>query len=504
MKLLPQPKMTRPMQRLIITIALFFTFVIAKSQQPDPPEVLRVSVDINSGNVVINWNKSKDPSVKYYIIYTERDPNNHLMGGTKIDSVPGAQTQYIDNSQIALSTYVHYYIVAKNSNVIPYSVGSTVHGTMLITLKYDTCKSSIHLSWSHYLGWGAKLDHYNIYCKMGNQPFAVIGSTDTSTLSFTHQNIEENQTYCYYIEAINKDGLTSTSNQMCETTTMSLPPSFINADYATVEGQNLSFSFTIDSTKNALSNYRLEHSNNASSGFTTVANFINFKQSNISYKDTTLYNCPSDFYRLSAINSCDNAATTSNVARPICLNGMLIDNNNITLYWTAYENWLGGVESYTLYRDGVPLQTLTPTDTSFTDDISKIYNTNTTGQVCYLIEAKEGNSNPHGIMGHSRSNDFCMPLVPGVYMPNALAPKSSGINNEFKPTLLFIPKEYKLFIYDRWGKLQFQTTEPGKGWKGELNNNETAPLGVYMYYLYIKTPQGQSIEKKGSVTVVYP
>lgn len=91
-----------------------------------------------------------------------------------------------------------------------------------------------------------------------------------------------------------------------------------------------------------------------------------------------------------------------------------------------------------------------------------------------------------------------------IYIPNAFSPNADGLNDVF-----FIQGELnefmELFIYDRWGKLIFQTKDQLIGWDGKIGGQDV-PEGVYMYRLnYLGTdesgaPGTQSLQ--GSITLI--
>lgn len=73
-----------------------------------------------------------------------------------------------------------------------------------------------------------------------------------------------------------------------------------------------------------------------------------------------------------------------------------------------------------------------------------------------------------------------------LYVPNAFRPAST-INSEFKPVVpVSAVQDYRMQIYDRWGKLIFESSDIGTGWDGEINN-QAAPFGVYAWKIDYKT-----------------
>lgn len=80
--------------------------------------------------------------------------------------------------------------------------------------------------------------------------------------------------------------------------------------------------------------------------------------------------------------------------------------------------------------------------------------------------------------------------VVAVYIPNAFTPGQSaltqdGNNDYFYPQGEGIEEEsYDMFIYDRWGKVVWQTGKYGKKWDGRhMDSLELVPTGTYVYQI---------------------
>ena len=80
----------------------------------------------------------------------------------------------------------------------------------------------------------------------------------------------------------------------------------------------------------------------------------------------------------------------------------------------------------------------------------------------------------------------------GIYFPNAFTPNKDGLNDVFKPVIVGRPAVYKLSIYNRWGQLVFETTDPGAGWNGTIINSDQPTAG----YIWACTYQFNGQEKK--------
>ncbi len=83
-------------------------------------------------------------------------------------------------------------------------------------------------------------------------------------------------------------------------------------------------------------------------------------------------------------------------------------------------------------------------------------------------------------------------------MPNAFTPNNDMVNDRFRPLLDCIPEEYLFRIFDRWGNLVFETTDPEGAWDGSFRNTP-APVDAYIWTVQSSDPLKVY---KGEVTVL--
>jgi len=97
-----------------------------------------------------------------------------------------------------------------------------------------------------------------------------------------------------------------------------------------------------------------------------------------------------------------------------------------------------------------------------------------------------------------------------VYYPTAFQPGSSiSINSEFKligRVNSFDGYDYSLRIFNRWGQMLFETSEPAKAWDGNWNGN-AMPAGTYVWSSVIRSSGNNSesnyeMKQKGTVTLI--
>jgi gliding motility-associated-like protein len=87
-----------------------------------------------------------------------------------------------------------------------------------------------------------------------------------------------------------------------------------------------------------------------------------------------------------------------------------------------------------------------------------------------------------------------------IFVPNIFSPNGDGQNDllEIKGPRLF---NYYIQIYDRWGKVVFESTEQKEYWDGKLNGSDLAPQ-TFVYMLSGESVLGEKITQEGNVTII--
>lgn len=87
------------------------------------------------------------------------------------------------------------------------------------------------------------------------------------------------------------------------------------------------------------------------------------------------------------------------------------------------------------------------------------------------------------------------------YAPNAFTPNNDGKNDLFKASVVGYVA-YELFIYDRWGKQVFYTSDVDESWDGTYGG-ELAAQGTYVYKAVMTKAFDNTVyEEFGSVTLI--
>lgn len=89
-------------------------------------------------------------------------------------------------------------------------------------------------------------------------------------------------------------------------------------------------------------------------------------------------------------------------------------------------------------------------------------------------------------------------------IPNSFTPNDDGVNDYFFPRQLLSEGvvDFKMTIYNRWGEVIFETTNPdGRGWDGKFNN-QSQPMGVYVYQISVRYKNQAAEKYTGNVTLL--
>lgn len=485
-------------------IILLFLSVIPNSVKsqvnctvPEPPLLGSVSVEPETGNTVIKWNLSPSTGIAAYVLYTY---NNGV--GIPFDTIwSPVATSYIHNTPATKYFSISYVVAAHR---LPNCVSplSNYLNTIFTKAEIDTCNKKISLSWNSYRSEPKKVTGYTILASINGGSFTQIASLNKDKLSFSIEDFVTDSEYCFVVIAGLEDGTDSRSNKACLSTAMQRPPDWINADYATIKENKIFLSYTID-PYSEISVFRLERKTGTNGNFAEIAKPVS-SNGMVMYTDDKADIEVMHYYRLSAINSCNNPVTVSNLASNIVLRLERI-NSDLVLSWNKYRDWMGYVNSYKIFTDtgnGYREISETPaTDSLFTIDYHDIMYDVTAGEVCFQVETKEI-SNPHAIEGSSKSQVVCTAPVELITVPDVFTPNNDLINDLFRPVLSFTPIDYHLIVSDRQGVIIFETRDYYESWNGS-KGGDPVPEGVYLWYLKVTTPSRSVISKTGTIAVYF-
>lgn len=112
-----------------------------------------------------------------------------------------------------------------------------------------------------------------------------------------------------------------------------------------------------------------------------------------------------------------------------------------------------------------------PNDTTYTTD----YSSSIAG--CYIVVAIDsaGNKSP-------LTNENCTDNCPEYELPNIFTPNNDGTNDYYVPVKNKYIRDVAFTLYNRWGEVIYENTDPKLGWDGKSKQmNKAVPDGTYFY-----------------------
>jgi len=91
----------------------------------------------------------------------------------------------------------------------------------------------------------------------------------------------------------------------------------------------------------------------------------------------------------------------------------------------------------------------------------------------------------------------CTPIIE---MPNVFTPNADGSNDLFLPIKMEFIVENKIMIFNRWGRLLYESNDVLSGWNGTYNGNDCSD-GVYFWILNYTGIKGETGSLNGTVTL---
>jgi gliding motility-associated-like protein len=87
-----------------------------------------------------------------------------------------------------------------------------------------------------------------------------------------------------------------------------------------------------------------------------------------------------------------------------------------------------------------------------------------------------------------------------IYVPTIFTPNNDGLNDLLRVIPVGMTLQY-FKVYDRWGKLIYQTSDYKKGWDGMLQNRPV-PAGTYVWQVQARLRNGQIIQRHGTLQLI--
>jgi len=93
---------------------------------------------------------------------------------------------------------------------------------------------------------------------------------------------------------------------------------------------------------------------------------------------------------------------------------------------------------------------------------------------------------------------------PSFFTPDAFTPNGDGLNDVFIPQgTKFDESTFELYIYDRWGRIVFETKDYYDFWDGtHIKTGEELNSDVFNYIIYYVDAFDEKKMQKGSITLI--
>lgn len=459
------------------------------------------AVSVDGDHIELSWENSPSPEVTLYIVYRITP-----VGTIPIDTVFNGNT-YTDVNA-SPNTQEEFYYVLAGDDCGNTSIFDDPQHSLLIGATPDECQQTITLDWNPYENWPNGVDSYEVWVSINGAPASVVETIAGSSNAYVYQNADDATDYCFFIKAIRggRPDIFANSNEICLTTAIVQPnrdmfleqvsvttDNQVGLDWTWASNAEINTYTILSSTDNV--NFTEVFSTNTAPPLSVQNNYID---ENATPNDSPI------FYRIETLDDC-NATVTSNTFSTIHLSGSPQDGQVNFLNWTALDVEGGEVLGYELFQVlnnvSSSLTTLDASQLSY-QDITNLSDV-TQANLCYYVEATVLMTLPDGTTKTVivRSNLACIQQFAQILAPNAFTP--TGKNPEFKPVLFFAEgADYQMVIYNRWGELIFESTDPSIGWRGKGQNGLILPQGIYMYQIRVTQTSGHIAEERGHVMLL--
>ena len=396
----------------------------------DVPRLTHVDVDATdatAGRVLVRWLRPTEldtlqyPGPEYEYRLYRADGNSSY---SHIQTLYSLNDTSFDDNGLNTETLTYRYKI---------ELYASVNGEMVevgpsdaassVRLEITPLDRSLRLAWTETVPWTNT--EYVIYRQNGDlHQFDSVGVTTTSP--YLDENLENGQTYCYYVEARGSYFAPDTlgvfrnrSEERCAAPADITPPE-VPAITVTTDCENVDFEWRFS---------------NDSAHFDVYRYYIHYRQ---------------------------------NYASPSVI-----------------------IDSFELDDDCYPVGcTYRLSDLPFITGCFALSSVDTAGnhsapteEVCFDVDA-------------------CSPYR----LPNIITPNGDGRNDELIPFPYDNVEGVDFYIYNRWGRLVFKTTDPDIHWDGkDMNSHQPSSDGTFYYVCYVRLYTLVGVvtqELHGTVTVI--
>lgn len=473
----------------------------ANLQDLTPPAEPSLSlVTVNNGFAELSWDPSSSADVTGYII--ER---NSSLGWFEYRTT-GNTTSFTDNFSSdpdfigACDNIVTYMVRAKDQCDLESAADySNFQHNILLSGNTDfLCDRKATLNWNHYENMNPPVTHYKVERSIGGLTFVDIQDiavTGGNNYEFIDPDLLEPEVEVKYrIAAVNSDN--SLLSHSCELILVPQPELVTDFEIENVTvTENTFITITVSALPGQVPEKLAIHRSDGNESILVAtlewdpSGIVSFEDAGVSVS-TDSYT-----YTAAVLDACDFEIAESQEFNSILLTLTVANEADVSLNWTSHTGWGTELTNYLVYKykDGVLVSGYPKTVSSLSASYIETDNDDSSLQTTYVIEAQNSN----GTL--SRSNVVLLPRSAKLDIPTAFKP--SGLNKTFKPLVKNIDNTKYLFtIYNRWGQMVFQTSDPLAGWDGIYNGN--IQQGVYVYVISYTDQTGAAGYRRGMVMLL--
>jgi len=491
---------------------------------PDKPVFDSVSINYINGvpRIVLGWEASVIQDVVGYILYRQQGVQFF-----EFDTVYDINnTFYVDTLVQACDTIHKYAIASIDScgNKSPGTFSNALQNIRLYDVVYDPCMLEAIITFEPFIDYDADSISFELVgnSSAGSQQtknsdviknrkvLTSVRSTN-DIITVVDEDLRLGRIYDYYIrQKVYKNGTVYTTSSCIKSIyayAYEKPTYSYLANAGVLPNYEVELSIDYDTAvrNSYLQIWRSDPGDDFLNYLKTIG-VDTLSDTPLNYTDTSADGARGYYlYSIKIMDSCNKKVLESNRLKTIGLTAVIKDRNHNWLRWNRFEGWKAGVEKYYIYRMEGNLEPTTPIDSVYwyeSEYIDDISNLNSSAEnLIYWVQAVERDGNDLGFKEISNSNRTVVIPESDIYFPNAFKP--GGIDDEFKPIFRFLGGSNYLFqIYNRWGQLIFETTDPYEGWDGTYKGTYVIQ-GTYIYKFQYLDVYGDSFNQQGTVTVIY-
>ncbi len=309
-------------------------------------------------------------------------------------------------------------------------------------------------------------------------------STNPTNYTYTNSNFDfVNTVYSVKIESTTQCDNTAIPSETVHTVAAQSNSAYVNSD--------IQIDFDFSSNSNGLTQMQFYENSSPHETFTTNTGSVQRMLSNCTLVESYYFEAT---FGAATSKSAPIIPDLSGTLSPPAIQSMDGELVNAT-FELEFNQAPVGTSNYTIYKKN-PDDTFSAIGTSSSPEFTDTNLKSGQLELCYTVAYEDDCGNTSEM-----SPEFCFPLSVGtIRLPNAFTPNGDGINDTFTVgDGVFI--NFHMQIFDRWGNLIFNSTNPSIGWDGTYNGTP-ASIGGYAYRVSFQDAGNTTIQQTGTLVLI--